>query len=204
MGGDGMGGLVVVILIASILLFVAPAAILFFGALVLAKKSKYRIPIALGSATLGMTIGFVATAATFFESSFSPRNQLTLQLSPEMKHEWVVLLEKPGASQKLEWRGQNLPFMSKVANVVLPASGVVVVDSLDGAGGGYADAFTANGELYPGQGGGSAPQGSGYTTYVAFLRPDLPTSSSSSHPPLRALNEASEFAAFLKERGLSN
>ncbi|MGL4230033.1 MAG: hypothetical protein ACRDAM_12365 [Casimicrobium sp.] len=202
MGGDGMGGLVVLILIASILLLVAPAAILFFGALALAKKSKHCVPIALASATLGTAIGFVAVAATFFESSFSPRNRLVLQLPPETKHEWVVLLEKPGAAQRLEWRGVNLPFMSKSANVVVPASGVVIVDSLDGAGGGHADGFTLSGEMYTGQSGGPAPQASGYTTYLALLRPDLPTNSSSL-PPLRELHDATNFALFLKERGIT-
>jgi hypothetical protein len=203
MGGDGMGGLAVAILIASVLLFVVPAAILFLIAMALAKKSKYRVPIAIASATLGTVLGFVAVAATFFESSFSPSNRLVLHLSPETKHEWIVLLEKPGATESLKWRGANLPFMSKTAEINVPANGVVIVDSLEGAGGGYAQAYNVKDELFPGQGGGPTPRAAGYTTYLAFQRPDLSTSSSSAYPELRSLNEAAEFAAFLKERGIN-
>jgi hypothetical protein len=70
MGGDGMGGLAIAILLARVLLFAAPAAILFFIAIALAKKSKYRVPIALASASFGTALGSVTVAATFFESSF--------------------------------------------------------------------------------------------------------------------------------------
>jgi hypothetical protein len=198
MGGDGMGGLAVAILIGSVLLFVAPAAILFFIAMALAKKSKYRVPIAIASATLGTALGFVAVAATFFESSFTPSNRLVLHFSPEMKHEWIVLLEKPGATESLKWRGSNLPFMSKTAEIKVPASGVVIVDSLEGGSGGYAQAYDTKGELFPGQGGGPAPRGSGYAIFVAYLRPNASTDS-----PLRSLNETADFAMFLKERGVN-
>jgi hypothetical protein len=163
----------------------------------LAKKSKYRVPIAIASATLGTALGFVAVAATFFESSFSPSNRLVLHLSPEMKHEWIVLLEKPGATESLKWRGANLPFMSKTADINVPASGVVIVDSLDSAGGGFAQAYNSKDELFPSQSGGPAPHDSGYTIYAAYLRPDVPIDS-----PLRSLNEAADFATFAKERGI--
>jgi hypothetical protein len=203
MGGDGMGGLAIAILFASVLLFTAPAAILFFIAMALAKKNKYRVPIAIASATFGTAIGFVAVAATFFESSFSPSNRLVLHLSPDLKHEWVVLLEKPGATESLKWRGANLPFLSKTAEIKMPLSGVVIVDSLEHAGGGFAQAYNVKDELFPGQSGGPAPQGSGYTTYLAFLRPDLSTNPAYVHPEPQSLNDATEFASFLRERGLN-
>jgi hypothetical protein len=166
-----------------------------------AKKSKYRVAIALASVTLGTALGFVAVAATFFESSVSPPNRLILQLSPEMKHMWVVLLEKPGATQSLAWRGTDLPFMSRSASVTVPVSGVVIVDSLIGAGGGYAQAYGSADELFPGQSGGPAPPGSGFTAYLAFQRPEA-TVGDSQPPDLPSLNDAIEFAAFLKARGV--
>ena len=91
--------------------------------------------------------------------------------------------------------------MSKSTDVMVPASGVVVVDSLNHAAGGYAQAFAGNGAQSIGQRGEPAPNGSGYTVYIAFLRPDLPLSVSGAYPELRALSEAAEFAAFLNERG---
>jgi hypothetical protein len=203
MNGDGMGALAIAILLGSVLLFVAPALILFFIAKAFAKGSRHSVAIALGSAVLGLVLGAIAVAATFFESSFAPTNRLLLQISPEMKYDWVVLLEQPGAAQTLQWRGANVPFMSKSADVIVPASGVIVVDSLNQAAGGYAQAFAANGAQSIGQAGGPAPSGSGYTVYAAFLRPDLPPSTSGAYPDLRALNEAAEFAAFLKERGVT-
>ena len=126
---------------------------------------------------------------------------MLLQISPETKHPWIVRLEKPGAAQTLQWRGANLPFLSKSADVMVPASGVVVVDSLKHAAGGYAQAFSGNGAQSIGQGEEPAPNGVGYTVYIAFLRPDLPRSVSGAYPELRALNAAAEFAAFLNERG---
>ncbi len=203
MGGDGMGGLAVAILLASVLLLVAPAAILFFVAMALAKANKRRVAIALGAATFGLAAGVVTVAATFFESSFSPTNRLLLQISPEMKHDWVVFLEKPGAPQSLHWRGANLPFMSKSADVIVPASGVVIVNSLDNAAGGAAQAFIASGAYSIAQGGGPAPKGSGYTIYAMFLRPDLPVSASDTHADSPSIHEADEFAAFLKARGIN-
>ncbi len=72
MNGDGMGGLAIAIaiLLACVLLFVAPALVLFFVAKAFTKGSRHGFAIALGAATIGFALSAVAVAATFFRIEF--------------------------------------------------------------------------------------------------------------------------------------
>jgi hypothetical protein len=202
MGGDGMAVLGIAILVASALMIAVPAAIGFFVARAFAKNKNHRWLISTAIALVGVGLGFLAVIATFFESTWSPPNRIVLKTSPEMKHVWIVLLEKPNATNALQWHGSNLPFMSRHTEVEVPASGVVIVNSLEHAFGGQAQAVAADGSMFTSMGGGLVPKELGYNTYLAVARHAFTANNEPNYNELPELREPKAFVQFLQSRGL--
>jgi hypothetical protein len=133
-GGDGLGGLAVAIFIAMALIVSIAVGVAFLIARLLTKRivnRNARWLATIGIVAMGLVIGGLAVVATFFESKWSPPDEITFRLPPNFNHPSVYLIEDNRATQSLEWRGVNLPLMSRSASIDVPASGVVRVKSLN-------------------------------------------------------------------------
>jgi len=127
---DGMEGLALAILLASICILLTPA--LLFGGVgyfVLRKRAGI-LGAALGVA-LGLGLGALIVVATFMESTWNPPVELTLDVPPDLRHRSVLLLEDPTASAEIPWSGMEIPLSSPSAHLTIPASGFLRVRSLE-------------------------------------------------------------------------
>jgi hypothetical protein len=133
-GGDGMGGLVIAIMFAAVLMVVACAAAGFFVVAILTKQRASHIQRAwlqIVGATVGALLGGLLVIATFAENMWSPPDELTLRLPLNFAHSSVYLIEDRSAVATLHWQGTNaIPFMQRTSTFEVPASGVIRVVSL--------------------------------------------------------------------------
>ncbi len=200
MGGDGMGALALVILLGCMLMIGLPALLGGWLAYKTFAPGPARDLKAALVAVACAGLGLLAVFATFFESTWEPSNQVVLTLPPGFSHDWIVLLEKPDAPQALQWRGVNLPFFSKTTDVAVPPSGVVVVQSLAGISGGYAQALLSTGEVSMGASYGLAAASLGYGSYAAFERPVAGQTGPGSEFDTQVLREPQALLRFLALR----
>ncbi len=203
MGGDGMGALALVILLGCVLMVALPALLGGWLARQVFAAGPSRDLKAVLVAVACAGLGLLAVFATFFESTWQPANEVRLTLPPGFSHDWIVMLEKPDAPQALQWRGVNLPFFSKMTDVAVPASGVVVVQSLAGISGGYAQAMLSTGEVSTGASYGPAAASLGYGSYAAFERPVAGQTEPGSEFDAQVLREPQTLLRFLELRQAS-
>ena len=179
MRGDGMDGLALAIVLASLCILIAPA--LVFGSLgyVAARKRRGWLGALIG-VVIGLGAGAVGVVATFMESTWDPPGELTLEVPPGFAHEWVLILADPTVSTEIDWRGLDVPLMARTASLAVPPSGVVRVRALGMVDGGDVRAQLSSGETQWGIVAMSAPSGVGAGRVVAycfrpypFCQPDL-------------------------------
>lgn len=176
MGGDGMGGLAVVILIVMAVMVATGFGVAFW----LGKRFAHMRgwpPSRIRTTGLlagfgGMLIGFAALVSTFYESSWSPPPRLEITVPPEYQRPWTIILEDPRAPVTLDWRGSSLPFAQRRAAVALPESGIVRVRRFGEASGrGDLEVSWSDGVPHNGTGGGPGPAGTRATAYMLLGRP---------------------------------
>ncbi len=90
-------------------------------------KPAWLMPAAIA---LAAAAGVLAVMATFYESTWSPAPELTLQLPAGYSQPWVYVLEDTAAGSVLPWTGTDLPFSTKRATLRVPPSGVVRLKDL--------------------------------------------------------------------------
>jgi hypothetical protein len=194
-----LNDLAAVIFLACVLLVVVPAAVAFW----LARKNTsaqnpYRALVIAVSVALGLIVGGLAVVATFFESTWSPAPRVELVLPAQFDHDWVILLESPGASRTLTWNGFEAPFSGKKTVVDVPASGVLRVQSLAVVAGGNVEARTREGTQSDGSASGPGPTALGATSYLALSVPRNAASLRS--PAAPPFGNSPTFAAYISER----
>jgi hypothetical protein len=194
-----LNDLAAVIFLACVLLVVVPAA---FGFWVARKNTSaqnpYRALVIAASVALGLVAGGLAVIATFFESTWSPAPRVELVLPTQFDHDWVILLETPGASRTLTWSGVEAPFSGKKTVVEVPTSGVVRVQSLAVVAGGNVDARTREGAQSNGSASGPGPTALGATSYVAL---SVPRNAASLRKPVAPpFGDSPAFAAYISAR----
>ena len=205
MGGDAMGGLVLVILAAVVGMVVVPAVVLVWVSRRLSrgKSDQFRLAITAGSLLLGFGAGAAWATATFFETTWSPPPKVMLNLPPGFVHRSVILLEQPSAPRQLQWSGRDLPFMGKSVALDVPTSGVVRVRSFgDLAGAGFtAEATQGMRVTTMGSGPADAALDAKYYLYVGLEKSEndgvtAPTAESGED----VLHSPGKFAAYVKAR----
>ncbi len=127
---DGMEGLALAILLASICILLTPALLLGgLGYFVLRKRAGI-VGAAIG-AVVGLGMGALIVVATFMESTWNPPLELTFEAPPDLRHRSVLLLEDPTVSTEIPWSGMEMPLSSPSARLPIPASGFLRVRSLE-------------------------------------------------------------------------
>jgi hypothetical protein len=175
-GGDHAGGLALAIAIIMLLMVVGGVALFFFVARALTRNlaPRRRLLVTLLMTLVGTGLACLLVMATFYESSWSPPPRLHLLTAPASGGP-IVILEDPGASGTMIWRGGWLPFTAATAEISVPPSGILRVRSF---GSGPMNAMMAatwpDGRVSPGTGGGPGPPGTGANAYLVIERPDAP------------------------------
>lgn len=205
MGGDGMGGLVVAIVVACIAMVALPAIVFVLVSHQLGRSKSVAVRLALASVAvfLGAVVGAAWVTATFFESTWSPPPRLLLQLPAGFKYASVIFLEQPSALRELSWTGRELPLMGKSAVVVVPVSGVIRLRSLGVlAGGGFQADVTQNMRVTTMAIGPVANDADAkYYVYVGFEKFDAEQSSASGAVSGESLPvDPAVFSAYVKAR----
>ena len=128
-----MDGLALAIAAASLCMLLVPGLLgATLGYFALRKRARW-VGVVIGF-VIGIGLGGLAVAATFFESTFSPPDELSID-APGLRHETVIFVEDAHAPSAVEWTGSRLPFSSRIGHVAVPASGVLRVRSVDWIGG---------------------------------------------------------------------
>jgi hypothetical protein len=202
MDGDGLGGLAVAIIFAGIGMLILPAVSLawLIRKVPAIKSSRYRNLASVACGALGATLGVMWVSATFYETTWAPPLKVVLKVPVNFKQNSVVFLEKSSALIDLQWAGQNLPYMSKETVVNVPASGIVVVRSLEGLIDKSFNAATQDGRRVNGWSTGLGPSELGANSYVHMhLESDgIPNAQTDSSEESFADNKA--FAAYIQRR----
>ncbi len=175
MGGDQAGGLALAIAIVMLLMVVGGVALFFFVGRLFTRNMapRRRLLITLLMAGVGAGLACLLVMATFYESSWSPPPRLQLLTAPTSGGP-VVILEDPGASGTMIWRGGWLPFTAATAEINVPPSGIVRVRSFgSGPMNAMMTATWPDGRVSPGAGGGPGPPGTGSNAYFVIERPDV-------------------------------
>lgn len=175
MGGDGMAGLGIAIMVAMIAIMIVSLVVAVLLARLIGRSMKFgrlgMLATSLGLGFIGLAAGVLVVIATFYEDTWSPPPRIRFNLPEGFAHHRVILLEDPATSRTIFWRGSEMPFRGLVADIDLPASGLLRVRSLEHAiGRGDLVAVWSDGEATRGIGGGPAPAAVGATTFVTFLR----------------------------------
>lgn len=127
---DGMEGLAIAILLASICILLTPAMLLGgLGYFVLRKRAGI-VGAAIG-VCVGLGMGALIVVATFMESTWNPPVELTFEAPPDLRHRSVLLLEDPTVSTEIPWSGMEMPLSSPTARIAIPRSGFLRVRSLE-------------------------------------------------------------------------
>lgn len=194
-----LNDLAAVIFLACVLLVVVPAAFAFWVARKnTSAQNPYRALVVAASVALGLVAGGLAVVATFFESTWSPAPRVELVLPTQFDHDWVILLETPGASRTLTWSGVEAPFSGKKTVVEVPTSGLVRVQSLAVVAGGNVEARTHEGTQSDGSAIGPGPTALGATSYLALSVPR--NAASLRRPETPPFGDTAAFAHYLRER----
>ncbi len=131
MEGDGMGGMVLWIML-GVALIIALAIVLpaLLGWMI---ARRLRLPrggqalAATAAAAFGATAGLAIVLANFYESTWNPPPRLTFNAPPGFARKHIVLLQDPSSLGELDLRGMDVPLMAREASIDLPASGIVRV-----------------------------------------------------------------------------
>jgi hypothetical protein len=200
LNGDGMSALAMAILFASIGMLVLPTVVVLLLALYVPgiKTSRYRSVMIAGGVALSAMIGCAWMTATFYESVWSPPPSVLLKLPPNFAHPNIIFLEKPSAPLELAWHGVDLALMTKRIEIVVPASGVITVRSLEGMSGVSPHVTTTENTTINGFSSGPGPAGLGASRYISMVLPD--TSAAQDAALSRILIDPTAFAAYLRER----
>lgn len=199
MGGDQGNGLAMAIGIVMILMVLGAVAAFFLIGRAIARRvaPRRRGPVIAATMVLGVVAGWMAVTATFYESTWSPPPSLRLVTAPGFSQPRVILLEDPRSTQSLAVRESRLPFMATVAEVDVPASGIVRVRDLSAVAGRMdLGVQWSDGMQGFGAGGGPAPPGTGARSYLLIPHPNAAT------PPgdLVQAGEPAAFAAYVAEK----
>jgi hypothetical protein len=125
--------------------------------------------ITLGLGAIGGGGGILVAIATFNEDTWAPHPQVTLNVPPGFRQDWLILLEDPKAATQLVWEGVEIPFFGKRTVIDVPASGIVRVRDLTGLSRPGTIQWS-DGSCNTGFAGGLAPESTGATHYMAFER----------------------------------
>ncbi len=175
MGGDGMGGMAAAIVAAMAFMLLGGMALLFWIGRTVARargwdRTRARNAGVFGG-LVGLGLGALAVAATFFESSWSPPPRLDLNVASNYAQPWTILLEDPRAAATLDFEGSGLPFTQRHASLAVPHNGIVRVRSF-GEAMGRADLVVrwSDGSAQSGSGMGPAPASTGAKYFIAVDR----------------------------------
>jgi hypothetical protein len=128
-----------------------------------------RLLITLGLGVIGVGGGILVVIATFYEDMWAPPPQVTLNVPPGFRQDWLILLEDPKSSAQVVWEGVKIPLFEKKAVIDVPASGIVRVRDLS-------ELFRpgtiqwSDGACNAGYRIGYAPESTGAIHYMAFGR----------------------------------
>ena len=167
MRGDGMDGLALAILLASLCILIAPALVLGTLGYVVSRKRRGWLG-ALAGVVIGLGAGALGVVATFMESTWDPPMELTLEVPPAFAHDQVLIVADPTASTEIDWRGLDVPLMARTASLAVPPSGVVRVRELGALDGGGVNAQLSSGETHWGMTAMNAPSSLGGGRVVAY------------------------------------
>lgn len=171
MGGDNLWALGVLIMAAMAAMVVGGSIVLFLvGRLIAGRSTKLRyLPLISGLAGAG--IGLLAVIATFYEDTWAPPPHLHIELPVGYAHRNIILLEDPTSTQELTWRGVEIPFYGKSADLAAPLNGVVRLKSFGPmAGRGDAAIGWSDDSYLSGSASGPAPAGLNATFYKILER----------------------------------
>lgn len=162
-------------------------------------SSDKLLLIALGLGAIGGGGGLLVVMATFYEDTWAPPPQVTLNVPPGFEQNWLILLEDPNASTQLLWEGVEIPFFGKRTSIDVPASGIVRVRDLSELRRPGPETIQwSDGSCNSGYSGGLAPESTGAIRYLAFER--LESDCDSPHSPL-PYGEALAAYIAARERG---
>jgi hypothetical protein len=162
-------------------------------------SSDKLLLIALGLGAIGGGGGLLVVMPTFYEDTWAPPPQVTLNVPPGFKQDWLILLEDPNASTQLLWEGVEIPFFGQRTSIDVPASGIVRVRDLSELRRPGPETIQwSDGSCNSGYSGGLAPESTGAIRYLAFER--LEQDCDSPHSPL-PYGEALAAYIAARERG---
>jgi hypothetical protein len=130
---DGMEGLAIAILGASLCLLVVPALVLAGLGYFALRNVGGNKGGALGAAAglvIGLLVGGLVVTYTFFESTWNPPLEITFEMPAGYPHETVIMLEDPAATADIPWTGLDAPLSTRSATIPIPRSGVLRVRSV--------------------------------------------------------------------------
>jgi hypothetical protein len=134
-------------------------------------SDKPLLIISLGLGAIGSGGGILVVIATFYEDTWAPPPQVTLNVPPGFRQDWLILLEDPKGPTHLVWEGVEIPFFGKKTSIDVPASGIVRVRDLsDLSRLGPESIQWSDGSCNTGYSGGLAPESTGASRYMAFER----------------------------------
>jgi hypothetical protein len=111
--------------------------------------------------------------AAFYEDTWAPPPQVTLNVPPGFRQDWLILLEDTKVSTQLAWEGVQIPLFGKKTSIDVPASGIVRVRNLSEL---HRPGTVqwSDGSCNSGYSGGLVPGSTGAVRYIAFerLKPD--------------------------------
>ena len=171
MGRDGelalaIGILMILIVLGGVLLGVLLSRLM---ARRLGWTSDKLLLIALGLGVIGGGGGILVVIATFFEDTWAPPPQVTLNVPPGFRQDWLILLEDAKSSTQLVWEGAEVPFFGKKTLIDVPASGIVRVRDLSELRRPGTIKWS-DGSCNTGYSEGLAPESTGAVRYMAFER----------------------------------
>jgi hypothetical protein len=173
MGRDGelalaIGILMILIVLGGLLLGVLLSRMM---ARRLGWSSDKLLLITLGLGAIGSGGGILVVIATFYEDTWAPPPQVTLNVPPGFSQDWLILLEDPKSSTQLVWEGVEIPFFGKKTSIDVPASGIVRVRDLSELRRPGPETIQwSDGSCNTGYSGGLAPESTGAIRYMAFER----------------------------------
>jgi hypothetical protein len=175
MEGDGMGGMVLWIMLGVVLIIalatVLPALLGWMIARRLRLPRRGQALAATAAALFGAMTSLAIVLANFRESTWNPPPRLTFNVPAGFAGEHIVLLQDPSSLGELDLRGMDVPLMAREASIDLPASGIVRIrDASALHERGTIDAHLSDGSELTGFGSGPGSKRMRATAYLKWER----------------------------------